>query len=239
MRYMKVSVVVMAAISAVLLALTIWQSTGQGSANLFQNYGVFVLLLVFCAIQLLCIFSRKFQWKRLGSYMLHLGIVLFLVGNGLYFLFGQKVYVDVPVDPNATYSTIKQVNGQPLHLGFELGIADFHVSKYPPDENGYEADKFFVADLVIYEKGNPERQTYDLYVNGPHWQNGWKIYLMSYHQSTDGLQVSLLLKRNPGEWLTIAGLFMLLAGTFVVCFGKPRDTFREPFRGKSRREVAA
>lgn len=163
---------------------------------------------------------------RIGFYVLHCGLVLMLVGMFIYYIAGDKVLnVPVPVD-NSTYSKIQRSGDETnpdsrednyIELDFALGFAEFKVDKY---DDG--SDKFYDAKMILIRRGVAEPEYQSLRVNHPVRVNGWKIYLMNYEESTTGQVVDIMLKKNPGEYVTLAGIWMAIVGGFIMCLLRKR-----------------
>jgi hypothetical protein len=78
--------------------------------------------------------------------------------------------------------------------------------------------KDFAASLMITQDGRSTTQI--VRVNQPHSIDGWRIYLDSY-----GLEpmtyVNLQVRRDPGRRFVLAGIWMLITGTTILCW-RPR-----------------
>lgn len=214
----------MTVMTVILLGLTIWSSaTG---AKVFSNVWVVFLLAAFTALQIICLFSRKPKLSvyRIGFFVMHAGIVLFLIGSFIYYVSGDKLTVSIPVEPGKQYSRIKRSEEAPgkelfVDLGFDIGVSDFKVEKYEPDERGYQTDKYYEATLVITDAKTRETSEVALTVNNPYRKNGWKIYLMShYNQSL----LNIMFKKDPGEYASLVGIWAMIIGSFMMCFTKHR-----------------
>jgi hypothetical protein len=83
----------------------------------------------------------------------------------------------------------------------------------------------FLAELAI--ERDAVRSTRTVEVNKPATVNGWRIYLMSYHTQVRP-SVQLLLRRDPGRGLVIAGLWCVIVGTALLCWrGRPAPDKKE------------
>ncbi len=104
-----------------------------------------------------------------------------------------------------------------VELDFALGVSSFEVEKY---EDG--SDKFYDAKLKLVKRGvaDPIYETFR--VNHPVRVNGWKIYLMNYEETPSGKVVYIMLKNNPGEYITLAGIWMTIIGGFIMCLLRKR-----------------
>ena len=109
-----------------------------------------------------------------------------------------------------------------MQLDFYLGISDFKVERYEPEEDGTTIDKYYEATLMIMPKGSREIESHALTVNGPHRESGWKIYLMNYDRTTEGV-VQLMLKYDPGEYIALAGMLCAIIGSVMMCLLKKRE----------------
>lgn len=81
------------------------------------------------------------------------------------------------------------------------------------------ADKSYQADLLIHEE-NGDTLPMTLRVNDPHTHAGWKFYLMDYDKEA-GQYVSLLAKHDPANQPILAGLWLIMVGTPLMCW-RPR-----------------
>jgi cytochrome c biogenesis protein ResB len=219
-------------VSVLMTVLTVVASV-MGNAgtqdSVFTGIWVVLILAAFVAIQVICLFTLKpkFTLYRAGFYLLHVGLVLFLAGSFIYYIAGDKLDVAVAVDPTATYSQIKRVSDDPektelVKLGFDMGIADFKVEKYAAEDGLPASDKYYEAALMIVPGGTREVTNVSLTVNHPYRTGGWKIYLMGY-DGTTGSTVNLMLKRDPAEFVSTAGLWMVIAGGVVMCLLRKRE----------------
>ncbi len=222
MKFYRVSYVILLILTAVMLGLTIADSViGNGTSGIFSSVWVVFILTAFVALQIVCLFMMKptFNLRRAGFYLLHMGLVLFLVGCFVFYFFGQSIPVYIPVDETMTYTKIqREDSGELVDLGFGLGIKDFKVEKY---DTGI--DKYYEATLIIEDQTSLMQTDEKLIVNSPVRENGWKIYLMNYTVSSDGTyDIYLLLKRDPAEYISDAGIWMTVIGSFIMCFGRRR-----------------
>ncbi len=213
-------------ISIILTALTVVDSvkgTSGTDGSIFKSVWVIFVFAAYVLIQLICLFNIKpnFSIYRCGFYLLHIGLVLLLTGCFVYYISGDKVNVSVPVESNTIYSEIKRQepdkNGNDmLKLGFGLGVSDFKVERYSEEDGVEGTDKYYEATLMIMADGERDIKEISLTVNNPHRQNGYKIYLMNYDKLTES-SVQLMIKYDPGEYVTLTGIWFTVIGTFVMC----------------------
>lgn len=230
MKFYKWANIIMALLFVVYLGFTV-AGSAQPERNIFSSIWVVVLLSAFAALQILCLFLTRprFSLYRAGFYLLHIGLVLFLAGSFFYYLNGDKIAVAVPVDPSATYSRIQRdvpdSSGEVYtDLNFGMGVSQFRVEKYDKTKDGVESDKFYEATLNLTDRVSLRTRQVSLTVNHPYRYEGWKIYLMGYQDMGDtGYRtVSLLFKKDPGEYIALAGIWMIIAGSVVMCLLKKR-----------------
>ena len=155
--------------------------------------------------------------KRIGFTLTHAGIVLLLAGFALFELAGDSITAMVPVDEESPtyYSNIQRENGDFCDLGFHFRADDWNIEYY---EDG--SQKQYSAVLSFADPVTLKIDRQEISVNHPVRRNGWKIYLMSftYAAADNGSgqnYVNLILRRDPGEYIVKAGVFVLIAGTVL------------------------
>lgn len=231
-KLQKILYIGLFAVSVLMTLLTVIASV-MGNAgteeSVFADIWVVLILAAFVAIQVICLFTLKpkFTLYRAGFYLLHVGLVLFLAGSFIYYIAGDKLDVAVAVNPSATYGQIKRMSddssqAEYVKLGFDMGIADFKVEKYEAEDGQPASDKYYEAFLMIVPDGTREVTNVPLSVNRPYRTAGWKIYLMGY-DGTTGSTVNLMLKRDPAEFVSTAGLWMTIAGAVIMCLLRKRE----------------
>lgn len=97
-----------------------------------------VILTIFVILLVIAAFGQKFRLKRLGSYILHLGFILFLLGSLLFTLTGQSLTVAVPVDNTMAYKYLEDADGNTVELGFGFGLDEFQIKYYDPVYDVYK-----------------------------------------------------------------------------------------------------
>lgn len=219
------------AVSTLIVILTVIASitgTSGTEQSVFKSVWVVLVFAFFVAIQIICLFSIKIKFTRyqVGFYLLHIGLVLFLTGSFVYYIIGDKLSVSIPVDATATYNQIKRMSkeeGQSeyVKLDFDVGVSDFKVEKYEAEEGKVAQDKYYEATLMIVPEGTRDVTNLPLVVNKPYRIDGWKIYLMGY-DGTTGTTVSLLFKRDPAEFVSTTGLWMIIVGAVIMCLLRKR-----------------
>lgn len=213
-------------ISALLTGITVIVSI-QGTAgtedSLFKSTGIVFIFIAYVVIQIigLVYYRTKLNLHAIGFYLTHVGLVVFLVGCFIYYLYGDKIPVTIMVDQNSMYNQIQKYSengkGEFIKLPFDVGVSDFKVDKY---EDG--TDKYYEAVLIIEPEGTRDVLSKKLAVNKPYRISGWKIYLMGY-DGKDGTTVSLLFKYDPGEYVSLGGIVMLLIGVLILCLFRKKE----------------
>lgn len=85
---------------------------------------------------------------------------------------------------------------------------------FPDGSFLYRAEQtpsFFGVTLLINGRKLP------VTINHPASYQGWRFYLMSYDQKNQSY-VQLSARRDPGRHAVVAGIWILIAGTFIFCF---------------------
>lgn len=278
-RVMKVAIVVMVAITLVMIALGVRQvffHKTDDFASAAVLWGLVILLGVFAVVQIVCLVLQPFRLKKVGFFLLHIGLVAVLAGSLLYFLVGIKIAGVYPVNQYASSAdarfTMMKSN---LFKGdeytanftsFNVGVTDFKVEYYDPVYDVYAdggerrvlsdveatdgfydfgeygviavaettqhgaaetvplgndcygvprvTEKYFEASLVIYNREKGVNTEEKLSINHPLRVNGWKIFLQQHGSGV----VQLVLKYDPGEYIVLVGMWMIVLGTFLCCF---------------------
>lgn len=239
----------LAIVSAALLLMTILASAGvQGVWRGMPIVAVLSVFGVTLAISLVA-FNPKKSFYSIGFYVLHLGIVLFLIGSLVYAVNGEVTNAAPPnvksftptieyqmkqqgIDVDGMKGYYNQVgkrdgSGEIIDLGFNFRIADFKTELY---EDGQP--KHYEATIEFLNPDNTV-DTEKLTVNHPIYRGDFKIYLMDVGTNYYGFQeVQLMFKQDPTEFLSDTGIILLLVGTFMICFIRPRDKAEDKKKAK-------
>ena len=82
-----------------------------------------------------------------------------------------------------------------------------------------QTPSYFGVTLLIDGKKLP------VSINHPAQYKGWRFYLMSYDQMRQSY-VQLSARRDPGRDAVIAGIWIVIIGTFVLCFRRQAGRLR-------------
>lgn len=192
-----------------LIFLTLAILTSLGADIPWDSPLVGLLLALGCILTAVGIFMRKPCGnlpKDIGFYAMHIGLVVLLIGFGIFEISGDSIHANVPIGSETFYANISRENGEVCSLGFNFRITDFHIDYHEDgSEKQYRADIEF-ADAVSLRIDRDE-----LSVNHTIRKNGWRIYLMSYSEQ----YVNLMFRYDPGETLVKVGVWMTAAGTLL------------------------
>lgn len=228
-KYLYIGFFVASVILTVMTIIDSIKGAAGTSDSIFKGVLVVFVLAFYVFIQVICLFTLKpnFSLYRCGFYILHIGLVLFLTGSFIYYISGDVINVSIPVNKDTIYSEIKREapdkNGNDTtKLGFGIGVSDFYVERYTEEDGVAGADKHYEATLMIMEGGSRDIKETPLTVNNPHRQNGWKIYLMNYDRMTESA-VQLSFKYDPGEYISLTGIWFSVVGCFVMCLLRKKN----------------
>ena len=229
--------IILGMVTVALLIMTVFASaSGEEARYPAVSTIAFVLLGTAIAVSVVA-FNPQKSFYDIGFYLLHTGIVIFLAGMMIFALKGSSHYVALPDLSDITRETenhmktvygwsdddidrlksyrnqIAADSGEIIDLGFNFRITDFETLYYEDSEavKHYEADvEFFLSNGTTEAKA--------LTVNHPLYREGWKIYLMNVGVSPYGYeQINLLIKKDPAEFLSVAGIILIVCGTFAMC----------------------
>ncbi|MHB9138908.1 MAG: hypothetical protein ACYC4Q_05850 [Victivallaceae bacterium] len=82
------------------------------------------------------------------------------------------------------------------------------------------SDKHYFCTLKFVDSGNRETSI-ETRVNHPAVYKGWRFYLMDYDHKRHSYAV-LIARSDPGRYLVITGVWLLMAATAVLCYILPR-----------------
>lgn len=244
-----VSYTVLGIVTLALLVMTVLASAGV--VGVWEGMPIIIVLFVLAASLVVSIvaFNPRKGFYSIGFYVLHIGIVLFLVGSFIYTVSGQKSTVSPPsissftpaieyrmkqmgitdaqiIDMKTRYynqigKTAEDGSTEVVDLGFNFRIVDFKTEYYDTEQT---AVKHYEATVGFLKSDGTEERV-SLTVNHPIYRNGWKIYLMNVAENDPFgfTEVQLVVKKDPTEFLSTAGIILTVLGTFMMCFLRPSE----------------
>lgn len=231
MKFHKIAYIVMTILTVIILCLTFY-STVTHKTDVFYTVPNILLFSVFFIVQVICIamYKPKFTVYKIGFYVLHFGLLLMLVGFLAYYISGESLNINVPVDKNVGYNKIEKVEDDGtstiIDIGFYLTVEDFKIIYYEKEENEEKAQpKQYIANLRLSDPVSLQAKRSEIKVNSPIKHKGWKIYLMSHSQNED--YVTLLLKKDPAEGVALTGIYMTMIGGVLMCLVRRKKAGEE------------
>ena len=152
------------------------------------------------------------NWRGIASALLHLGFFVTLVCASLGSV--DKKDLEMILHEGETVSVASDETGKTYDTGLSVHLDDFTMEVYPSG-----MPKRFASDVVVTGKSGKE-MTAVIEVNKPIEVDGWKMYQYGYDEEA-GVEstVSILeLVKDPWLPLVYAGIFMMLAGAFLMLF---------------------
>ncbi len=152
------------------------------------------------------------NWRGIASALLHLGFFVTLVCASLGSV--DKKDLEMTLHEGETVSVASDEAGNTYDTGLSVRLDDFTMEVYPSG-----MPKRFASDVVVTGKSGKE-MTAVIEVNKPIEVDGWKMYQYGYDEEagTESTVSVLELVKNPWLPLVYAGIFMMLAGAFLMLF---------------------
>lgn len=289
-KFMFYSMIILSILTVVVLILSCIHMFADPQFDM-SSWVMVVTLGIFAILMIVCILLEKFHVRKMGFYLLHIGLVLVLIGCFAYFINGHNYQVTFQQDPNNYYMvTTPDENGEPVDLGMDIKIMDATVEYYSPTYTVYQIDtqtgemttvesdlevqdgyldlgpyggtsmseaelnaslatdpatgavyyyitentavirtltpkhyeaKLSLCDVKEERFYGTDADPYSLTVNHPLRCGDWKVYLMGISSAGDTDYVTLTFKKDPGEWVTVTGIVLLIAGAFLCSFLRP------------------
>ncbi len=151
-------------------------------------------------------------WRVLPSLLLHLGFFITLVSASLGS--ADKQTVDMTITEGESQTEAVREDGTSVSTGLSIHLNDFIMETYPSG-----MPKRFASDVVV--KGHSGKEVPAVIdVNKPIKVDGWKIYQYDYDSKagTESRISVLQLVKDPWLPFVYAGIFMILAGAFLMLF---------------------
>ena len=151
---------------------------------------------------------------KIGFYVLHCALIVLAFGFIVTEITTVKVNYFCALEKPAVSVSDTAAPKAALPSGELLYVTRTKTELYPDG-----SPKHYEADVQICDKSGVEKASFTLTVNHPARYEGRKIYLMGLTDMPDGsTAAALTFKYNPGEYPVLAGIAMLLCGTFLMCF---------------------
>lgn len=207
--------IVLAVVCAAILVMTMISPSVGGAFS-----GMPIVIVLFCLAAAILVSLVAFNPRKnaysIGFYILHIGIVMFLVGSFVFTVSGQKLRVDLMEGDDIYYNRVP-AGEEVIDLGFSVRLEDFTEELY---DDG--SPRYYEAVLGFYDGTDEFSEV--VTVNHPLYVGDWKIYLMGVSESESGASyVSFLFKNDSVEFISTAGIILTIIGTFCMCLIKPRD----------------
>ena len=173
-----------------------------------------VVSLLFVQSHLLLVILRGWRTKRGIRWrfcLTHIGLLLAL-GAGFWGA-PDRVQLRMPVHPYPSNEAFT-MEGEPRILPYTIELADFVIEE---SENGtpthYEAQIRVDDKLVTLRVNHPYARTISE-----------KIYLVSFSTTPQGERYAIVeIVYEPWQWLSAAGIIMLIAGAMLLFVQGPRN----------------
>ena len=161
------------------------------------------------------------SWREVSAVLNHLGLFVVLVCATLGS--ADKRTLEMTLHEGETVSMAVDENGTTYDTGLSVRLDDFTMETYP---NGMP--KRFASDVVVAGKSGKGTAAV-IEVNKPLKFDGWKMYQYGYDEEAgvDGDMSVLQLVKDPWLPLVFGGIFMMIAGAFLMMFtGLKREDAR-------------
>jgi len=192
-KFYSISCVVLIAVFWVIVSVTVACSFGK-NVN-FEGFTIVTAALIavaaFTAASLFWDQSKNyngfknkaFVLKKIGFWLLHIGVIVTLAGFAGFDIFGDKITASVPVGGDTYYRNIQRSHEnnevydserEIVDLGFNFNIKSFETELYEDC-----SAKQYRCSISFFDEISLRETVHELSVNNPVCQGGWKIYLMS------------------------------------------------------------
>ena len=150
------------------------------------------------------------SWNEVAAVLNHLGLFVVLVCATLGS--ADKQTLDMTLTEGGSETTGVREDGKVVETGLSVKLNDFIMETYP---NGMP--KRFASDVVVRGKSGVDIPGV-IDVNKPMKVDGWKMYQYDYDSEAgvDSKISVLQLVKDPWLPFVFAGIFMMLAGAFVM-----------------------
>jgi hypothetical protein len=213
-----VPALVMAAALTIIMGLTAQVAETSPPADFLGitkmlSFWPFVLLylwIAFILAQVSMVQVLHFKWRRLPSFVSHLGLLITLLTATLGSADLQRLQMYTVLD-ETEWRGINERN-MVTELPIAITLKQFIMETY---DDG--SPKRFASDIIIYTKnGDSLRTTVD--VNKPVEVRGWKIYQYGYDTAMGAESKLSILELVRDPWLpyVYAGIYLMLFGALTM-----------------------
>ena len=150
------------------------------------------------------------SWREVSAALNHLGLFVVLVSATLGS--ADKLTLEMTLTEGETQTKAAKADGSSVETGLSVRLDDFIMETYPSG-----MPKRFASEVVVRGKSGDDIPAV-IEVNKPLKMDGWKMYQYDY-DSEAGVEskISVLqLVRDPWLPAVFTGIFMMLAGAFVM-----------------------
>lgn len=160
MKYMKPTMFVftiLIIIFAIIASMQVFFRWKWPADSVGVTIFVFTVFIVFIAITIIGLVGQKFNIKKIGFYLLHLGLIFFLVGSMIFRTTGEYESASLSIDDTALYKSIQREDGTILRFNFSFGITKLAITNYEPVYDIYEVvngdSKVIKQDIELSSDG--------------------------------------------------------------------------------------
>lgn len=149
MKYLKQTMIVFGVTIGMILLIGLMQAFGW----LYDSFGMWftsIAMGITAVAIIVSFFGTKFNWRKIGFFVLHAGLILFLLGQLIYATTGLSVNASYSVNANNWYGQIT-VDGKNQDLGFTFQIQQMEVEYYDPIYDLYRVkdEKLVMSDVEV------------------------------------------------------------------------------------------
>lgn len=153
MKYLKPTMVVFGVTICMIILIGLMQAFGW----LYDGFGMWftsIAMGITAIAVIVSFFGQKFNWRKIGFYVLHMGLILFLLGQLIYATTGQSIQANYSVHANNWYGQIT-VDGENQPLDFTFQIKEMKVEYYDPIYDVYRMSdsKLMMSDVDVGQGG--------------------------------------------------------------------------------------
>lgn len=153
MKYLKPTMVVFGVTIGMILLVGLMQAFGW----VYDAFGMWFTSIAMGATAIAVIVSflgQKFNWRKIGFYVLHTGLILFLVGQLIFATTGLSATGSYSVNANNWYGSVT-VDNKNEDLGFTFQVSEMTVDYYDPIYDVYRMsdNKLMLSDVEVDSGG--------------------------------------------------------------------------------------